>query len=209
MVHNTLQLTNHVFGQLTVLERVGSNHRGDALWKCVCACGNRHVAKGSNLKKGDTTSCGCIRSKNLKRGLSLQHGGASKTKHPLYQVWSSMKNRCYNPNNQAYSGYGGRGITVCSLWKDSFVTFLDDMEKSYCPGLSLDRIDNNQGYSASNCRWATRREQSRNRRKASGLPLGVFVRKGGKYTAQVTLGTFETPEEAVIAYEDAIQKLEK
>lgn len=117
-----------------------------------------------------------------------------------------MKGRCYNPNNQAYANYGGRGITVCGGWKNSFSSFLDDVEGTFEPGLSLERIDNDKGYSPENCRWATRREQAQNRRKASDLPTGVFHQRN-KYQAVLSLGSFDTVEEAGKAWEDAANLL--
>ncbi len=117
-----------------------------------------------------------------------------------------MKGRCHNPNNQAFANYGGRGITVCGAWKESFEAFLDDMESSFEPGLTLDRIDNDKGYSGENCRWATRREQAQNRRKTTDLPCGVFHQRS-RYQAIISLGTFDTPEEASEAWQAAANLL--
>jgi len=95
---------------------------------------------------------------------------------PLYHVWRSMRDRCLNSNSKAWPYYGGRGITICSRW-DSFETFIADMGPRP-DGYSLDRIDNNAGYSPENCRWADKQTQQRNQRRA------VYVTvEGVKYRA--------------------------
>lgn len=90
--------------------------------------------------------------------------GVAPTSHPLFQVWRGMTRRCIDPRANQYADYGGRGIAVCERWRD-FMLFVHDMQPGYRPGLTLDRINNDEGYSPANCRWASRQEQNRNSRR--------------------------------------------
>jgi len=124
-------------------------------WLCRCGrCGIEFVARLNNVKSGHTSSCGC-----LQLALATTHGQADT---PEYVAWRDCRNRCNNPNTHNFADYGGRGISVCKRW-DDLENFLADMGPRP-EGCSLDRIDNDLGYSPENCKWSTNSEQSRNKR---------------------------------------------
>lgn len=160
MHKNVKDIAGQQFGKLTVIERDSSAYQGVATWFCHCDCGGKLSVSGASLRKGNTKSCGCLSlEKTTKR--FTKHG---KAKSPEHNAWRHMRSRCYNPNGRNYKNWGGRGITVCERWLESFENFYADMGDRPTPKHSLDRINVNGNYEPSNCRWATTKEQRINQR---------------------------------------------
>ena len=169
-----LDLTGQRFGRLTAIEKVGKQG-GHIMWLCQCECGNTTIVQGTVLKNGRTKSCGCLwdeaiasfnhseRRKETTRKAKSKHGMKGTR---LYRIWQGMKSRCGNPNIPCYPYYGGRGITVCDEWKNSFEAFRDwALSHGYSDELTIDRMDVNGNYEPSNCRWASMAEQNKNKRR--------------------------------------------
>lgn len=153
-----LDLSGRRFGRLLVEGWSDRRNRFRPLWKCHCDCGSEFYTESSSLVSNRVLSCGC-----LKREVNRQPKTHGQSRTPLHAIWLSMKNRCGNPNDEAYANYGGRGITVCERWK-LFENFMSDMGPRP-EGMELDRRDNDLGYNPENCRWITKSGNLRNTRR--------------------------------------------
>jgi len=201
---NFVDLTGHKYNLLTVVRRIVSDKKWVTQWECLCDCGKTTIATTGTLRSGAKKSCGCE-----KGYLSHRMSGT-----PEYKIWASMKSRCCNPKNSQYPSYGGRGISVCDDWKNSFESFISHIGRRPTEKHSLDRIDNDKGYEPGNVRWATKTTQARNTRSRSrksnykGVSKDEFANLSRPYKAQILnnyeggkinvihIGRYESIEEA-------------
>jgi hypothetical protein len=130
---------------------------------CRCDCGTTRHVTATDLRSGRSKGCGCTgiaAMRKAQREAAMTHGMTRSTE---FQIWTDMRRRCHDPRRPDFHRYGGRGISVCDEWRESFEAFYRDMGPRP-DGLTLDRLHNDQGYSKQNCIWATRKRQDRNRR---------------------------------------------
>lgn len=185
---NRKDITGQIFGQITV-KNYSHTIGKKAYWVCVCSCGKELVIHGISLRCGNTKSCGHDRYINAAAAskiVSTKHGMEGT---PTYRSWKSMKERCLKENHKSYAYY--KSIEICQSWIDSFESFLSDM--GIRPeGTTLDRKDNNDGYNKDNCRWATHKEQARNRSSSVFLDI-----KGEQKTIAEWCEIYNMPNDTV------------
>lgn len=168
-------LTGQKFGRLTVIGLDDKPGR-KTYWICKCDCGNVKSVRSDSLQGGRIKSCGCLKVEQDKKNLhSNRTHGQCFTR--MYFIWQKMKARCGNIHDTRYHRYGGRGISVCDEWKNSFENFYKwSIENGYSDDLSIDRIDNDGNYCPENCRWITNKEQCNNRSTNIKITIGNSTR---------------------------------
>ena len=154
-----IDFTNKRFGKIVCIKPLRVNNHKEVVWLCKCDCGNFcEKSSGAFKNISKIASCGCMKGKKPHMtNLEL------KNYKPIHECYVNMKTRCYNPNYELYSRYGGRGIKVCDEWKDNFKEFYNWAINGWKKGLTLDRINNDDDYKPDNCRWVDRIEQANNR----------------------------------------------
>jgi hypothetical protein len=149
---------------LQLIEIIGKNKRHQKIGKYLCVCGTEFHALEYNVKGGHTKSCGCLKA-DLLRAAGTTHSEA-RPQTPEYRTWANIKTRCTNPKSKSYPDYGGRGITMHTEWVHSYEAFLQHVGRKPGQKHSIEHIHNDKGYEPGNVRWATAKEQARNRRSS-------------------------------------------
>lgn len=176
------------YGRLKVVGYAGRK-KNKTWWWCKCDCGNLVKKRSDSIISNHAKSCGCYQLEVMKKK-GLIHGATSfnSNRKKLYAVWNSIKQRCLNENNKAYKYYGGRGIAICKEWANDFALFEKwSMTNGYRQGLSIDRVDNNKGYSPQNCRWATIKTQLNNTRSNRILEYNGVKKTVAQWSREVNI----------------------
>lgn len=164
-----IDITGRKFNRLTVIRRLGRDVWHQYFWECRCDCGQICSVRGHEIRSGRTKSCGCLwRESIILHNQTYTHPKRphmpKSPRTPEHQVWSNMKQRCYNQNHARYKDWGGRGIRVCDEWLNSFQAFLSHVGLRPSPVHTVERINNNGDYEPGNVHWALPVDQARNRR---------------------------------------------
>jgi hypothetical protein len=178
-----IEMSGQKYGRLSVIAYAGSLKK-KARWECLCDCGSAYVAIGHDLRSGNTSSCGCIHREQLV-ARNRTHGRSGTTE---YNIWAGMIDRCTRPAHKDFHRYGGRGITICDRWRNSFEAFFSDMGCRPSQKHSIDRMDNDGNYEPGNCQWTTQTMQVRNSRRARPLTLNGRTQSIREWSVELDIG---------------------
>jgi hypothetical protein len=180
--------------------------KGIPMWACRCECGTVKEVNQYSLSYGTSRSCGCLKSEESSSRFTAMLTKHGKTETREYNIWQLMLKRCYDPSNHKYPDYGGRGIAVCERWRNSFVAFLEDTGNAPSPQHSIDRFPDNDGnYEPGNTRWATPKQQARNRRSSKLVEFDGATRTIAEW-AEVTGLSYDTIQQRLASGRWSIEK---
>ncbi len=160
-----IDMADRRFGRLLVLSRGENTPEKTATWLCRCDCGVEITARGPNLRRGNSRSCGCLNIESISKRSRTHNEAGVLNRTAEYRIWSNMLTRCRNKKAPAFKDYGARGIDVCERWL-RYENFLEDMGRRPSSSHSIERKENNSGYSKENCMWADIIQQARNKRNS-------------------------------------------
>lgn len=212
-LHRVSIITGERFGRLVTVHELSERIDSKIAWLCRCDCGNESRLSATRLKAGLVSSCGCLSvEKTVERNTTHQLSGSRE-----HRIWRGMKARCNSEVENPNPNYAGKGVTVDPTWEENFETFMRDMGPAPSNQHSIDRKDNDKGYTLENCRWADNSTQRFNRGTPSHNTSGhkgVSQNKNGKWTARLSFEkksilnqTFPSLEEALAARTEAEEKV--
>lgn len=186
MKSRAIDMTGQRYGSATAVRSVGLTSDGKYKWLFLCDCGNEFEANGAKFRSGEATTCQSCAKERVR--LSRTTHGMGKTVE--YRTWTHIKSRCYNSNVPEYADYGGRGISVCSRWLESFENFLHDMGPRPSGRMTIDRYPDNDGnYEPGNCRWATYTQQANNTRANRKITINGDTKNMAEWAKEFGLRT--------------------
>lgn len=182
MSSRAIDMVGKRFGDVVAMRAAGPANGAKLKWICRCDCSNEFTTCGGKLRSGEVVTCPKCSSERVRKSRT-KHGQRHSAE---YRIWTHIKSRCFNPNVPEFENYGGRGITVCDEWRDSFTSFLTYMGPRPTPKHSIDRYpDNNGNYEPGNCRWATSKEQANNTRSNRKVAVSGEIKNSTQWADSI------------------------